>query len=101
MTQTQCTDFHWIGETLMAKEFGEVFELCQVDWSGLDEYEAEHKRLIAAAPDMCADHKENARFLGYLVNELQGLIPEGKLEALELCRVRAERSAAKSTGEAQ
>jgi hypothetical protein len=56
-------------------------------------------RLIAAAPDMCDDHKENARILGYLVNELQGLIPEGKLAALELCRVRAERSAAKATGE--
>lgn len=54
MTQkhTPCIDFHWIGETLMAKEFGEVIELCNVDWSGLDEYEAEHKHLIAAAPDL-------------------------------------------------
>jgi hypothetical protein len=54
MTQkhTPCTDFHWIGETLMAKEFGEVVEICTVDWHGLDEYEAEHKRFIAAAPCM-------------------------------------------------
>ena len=54
MTQKHiiCTDFHWIGETLMAKEFGESIELCNVDWSGLDEYEVEHKRLIAAAPEL-------------------------------------------------
>ena len=32
--------FHWIGETLMAKEYDEVVELCSVDWSGLDECEA-------------------------------------------------------------
>lgn len=44
--------FHWIGETLMAKEFGEVIELCNVDWSGIDEFEAEHKRRIARLADV-------------------------------------------------
>lgn len=44
--------FHWIGETLMAKEFGEVIELCNVDWSGLDEFESEHKRRIARLADL-------------------------------------------------
>ena len=52
MTKLPTNDFHWIGETLMAKEFGEVIELCNVDWSGVDEFEAEHKSLIAAAPDL-------------------------------------------------
>lgn len=46
----QTHGFHWIGETLMAKEYDEVVELCHVDWSGLDECEAEHKRRIARVP---------------------------------------------------
>lgn len=46
----QTHGFHWIGETLMAKEYDEVVELCSVDWSGLDECEAEHKRRIARVP---------------------------------------------------
>ncbi len=45
-------DYHWIGRTLMAKEFGEVVELFNADWSALDEFEAEHKRRIARVPDL-------------------------------------------------
>jgi hypothetical protein len=52
MTNSLCKNFHWIGDTLMAEEFGEAVELCNVEWSSLDEFEAEHKRLIAAAPDL-------------------------------------------------
>ena len=44
--------FHWVGETLMAEEFGEVIEICNADWSGLDEFEGEHKCLMAAAHDL-------------------------------------------------
>jgi len=52
MTERKTTDFHWKGEALMAREFGEVVEICTVDWSGLDEFEAEHKALLAAASDL-------------------------------------------------
>jgi hypothetical protein len=52
MTNSLCKNFHWIGDTLMAEEFGEAVELCNVEWSSLDEFEAEHKRLIAAAPEL-------------------------------------------------
>ncbi len=52
MTERKTTDFHWVGETLMAKEFDEVVEICSVDWSGLDDCEAEHKHLLAAAHDL-------------------------------------------------
>ncbi len=45
-------ELHWIGETLMAKEFGEVVEICNADWSWLDDFEAEHKCLLAAAHDL-------------------------------------------------
>ena len=34
-------------------------------------------------------HAENARVLGYLVNELQGRVEAGKLGALALCRGRS------------
>ena len=54
--EAKTTDFHWVGETLMAKEFGEVIELCSVDWSGLDEFEAEHKRRIARLSDLEQDY---------------------------------------------
>ena len=52
MTDTVTKEWHWIGNTLMASEFGEAVELCNVDWSDLDEFEAEHKSLISAAPDL-------------------------------------------------
>lgn len=110
MTQTQehtPGPWHIVSGTLTGPEKNttspiEVAGLCIAHFSGgsnAAQHQKANARLIAAAPDMCDDHKENARILGYLVNELQGLIPEGKLAALELCRVRAERSAAKATGE--
>jgi len=55
-------------------------------------------RLIAAAPDMLEGHEENARILGYLVNELQGLIPAGKLAAIEACQMRSVNSSSKAKG---
>jgi hypothetical protein len=54
-------------------------------------------RLIAAAPDMLADHQENARVLGFLVNELQGRIDGGKLAALCACLNRSNAAIAKAT----
>ena len=63
-----------------------------------DEQEA-NARLIAAAPDMLADHAENARILGYLVNELQGLIPSGKMAGLDGCLQRSLSAIAKAVGD--
>ena len=45
-------DYHWIGRTLMAKEFGETVELLNAEWSPLDEFEDEHKRRIARVPEL-------------------------------------------------
>lgn len=45
-------NFYWSGETLMAKDLGEDVELCDVDWSELDDFEAEHKAMLAAGPDL-------------------------------------------------
>lgn len=45
----------WIGETLMAKEFGEVVELFNADWSSLDEFKTENKARIASIPDLEAE----------------------------------------------
>jgi len=72
MTNSVCTDFHWIGETLMAKEFGEVVELCNVDWSGLDEFEAEHKSLIASAPELKEQRDELLEALEAMCEEFRG-----------------------------
>lgn len=57
----------------------------------------EDARLIAAAPDLLAAHVENARILGFLVNELQGRIEGGKLGALALCLERSIAAIARAT----
>ena len=76
MTNSVCTDFHWIGETLMAKEFGEVVELCNVDWSGLDEFEAEHKSLIASAPELKEQRDELLDALELTIVDCADLLPD-------------------------
>lgn len=50
------------------------------------------------ASDLLANHEENARILGYLVNELEGIVEAGKLGALALCLDRSQRAIAKAKG---
>lgn len=57
--------------------------------------------LREAAPDLLEAHEENARILGFLVNELQGLIPAGKLAALDKCYARSVEAIAKAKGGAE
>ena len=49
--------------------------------------------------DMLELHKENARILGYLCDELQGIVEAGKLGALSKCCDRSLSAIAKATGE--
>jgi hypothetical protein len=52
-----------------------------------------------AADDLLDGHEENARVLGYLASELQGLIPAGKLAALDQCHARSLAAIAKARGQ--
>lgn len=54
--------------------------------------------LIASAPELVAAHQENARILGFLVNELQGRIEGGKLGALAGCLDRSSAALSKALG---
>ena len=69
--RTRAIDFHWIGETLMAIECGEHVELCSVDWSELDDFEAENKRRIASVPDMEAEIERLTADLARAVEALE------------------------------
>jgi hypothetical protein len=57
-TKNTITNLRWDGDTLMANEFGEWFELCDVVWSEDDQLKEENKRIIAAAP-LLLDALEN------------------------------------------
>jgi hypothetical protein len=83
-------DFHWIGETLMAKDFGEVVEICSVDWSGLDEFEAEHKALIAAAPDLLAALARCLNFIEYTESEIGETLECGDKARAALAKARGD-----------
>jgi hypothetical protein len=54
--------------------------------------------VMAAAEEMLEHHKENARILRLLVNELHGRIEAGKLAAVATCLGRSESAVAKATG---
>lgn len=56
--------------------------------------------LIAAAPDLLAEHVENARILGFLWDELQGRVEAGKLAAIGNCLRRCTDVIAKAAGDA-
>lgn len=57
-------------------------------------------RLISAAPDMLADHQENARLLTLVLHDLVGRVEAGKLAAINQCLERSRKSIAKATGAA-
>jgi hypothetical protein len=57
------------------------------------------RRMEVAAPKMLAAHEENARILGFLVNELQGRVDGGKLIALAQCLARSRAAIEAATGE--
>lgn len=57
-------------------------------------------RLIAAAPDMLAEHEAIARLLSLVIHDLQGRVERDKLAALSQCLDRSQSAIAKATGAA-
>jgi hypothetical protein len=55
-------------------------------------------RLIAAAPDMLAEHEANARLLALVIHDLVGRVERGKLAALQQCLDRSNEVIAKARG---
>lgn len=59
--------------------------------------ERANARLISAAPDMLADHQENARLLSLVIHDLQGRVEVGKIAALSQCLDRSRAAIKKAT----
>lgn len=64
-----------------------------------NDFGAANATLIAAAPDMLADHQENARLLALVIQDLQGRVDGSKLAALTQCLDRSRAAIAKAIAE--